>query len=342
MANIYIDSQYYLDGILPVQNQLSFVLGESGTGKTFFIKTLLEHLAEGIHIQIFAQDLKEWAEYSNVSSENPVANLELFDRLPENSLVILDDYFHNQKSEINENFSSIIHYKLRHQKLTLICMIHTIFKTHIFSSFMLSNNFFFTYSKITKKNLLQFCMQYGVDFRGVFESCYKEGQEGFHIAYLNLKHIYFIPEVNFLFSRKKFPLKMFKQEEEFLIFPKSEMEIQEIEDSNTQASPSTTETLEKIMELTREIYPKKNTKILVLARSLFTYLESYINNINFCIETEDFEVNFYDLLRFLNSPNIKKQKPERNMKQLLHFLRGMKVKIPKLLIKNKTAVKFVC
>ena len=223
-------------------------------------------------------------------------------------------------------------------------MIHTIFKSHIFSSFMLCNNFFFTYSKITKKILQQFYMQYSVDFRQIFENYYKEGQEGFHIAYLNLKHIYFIPEVNFLFSKKKFPLKMFKQDEEFFIFPKSELDIQEVDqESPSQTSPSTAETLDKVMELTRDIYPKKNTKILVLAKSLFSYLESYINSANFCIETEEFQVNFYDLLRYLNSPNIKKQKqPERNMRQLLLFLRGLKIKVPKLLIKNKAAIKFVC
>ena len=329
---------------MPLQNQLSFVLGESGTGKTCFIKQIMEHLTEGTHIQIFCQDLKEWPNSVNVSVENPIAHLELFDSLPENSLVILDDYFHNQKAEINENFASIIHYKLRHQKLTLICMIHTIFKSHIFSSFMLCNNFFFTYSKITKKILQQFYMQYSVDFRQIFENYYKEGQEGFHIAYLNLKHIYFIPEVNFLFSKKKFPLKMFKQDEEFFIFPKSELDIQEVDqESPSQTSPSTAETLDKVMELTRDIYPKKNTKILVLAKSLFSYLESYINSANFCIETEEFQVNFYDLLRYLNSPNIKKQKqPERNMRQLLLFLRGLKIKVPKLLIKNKAAIKFVC
>ena len=136
---------------------------------------------------------------------------------------------------------------------------------------------------------------------------------------------------------------MFKKDEEFLIFPKSEVEIEEVEDDQTsEGSSSTNETLENILNLTREIYPKKNTKILLLAKTLFFYLEQYINNVNFCIETEDFEVNFYDLLRYLNAPNIKKQKTEQDMKQLLYFLRGLKIKVPKLLVKNKAAFKFVC
>ena len=340
--NVYmLDSQYYLDSILPLEHQLSFVLGESGSGKTSFVKNLMLHLSEGIHVQIFCQDLKEWAEYEGVSIENPVAHLELIDKVPQNTIVILDDYFHTQKDV--ENFSSIINYKLRHQKLTMICMIHTIFKTHIFSSFMLCNNFFFTYSKITKKILQHFFMQYGVDFREAFETHYKEGQEGFHTAYLNLKNMYFIPEVNFLFSRKKFPLTMFKKDEEFLIFPKAEMEIEEIEEeSKEQDSSSTSETFERVMDLTREIYPKKNTKILVLAKTLFGYLEKYINPLNFCIETDKFEVNFYDLLRYLNAPNLKKKKNDRDMKRLLHFLQELQMKVPKLLIRNKAAFKFVC
>ena len=144
-----VDSQFCLDQILPLEHQLSFILGESGSGKTSFVKDLLCHLEEGTLVYIFCLDLKEWTDFANVSVENPIANLALIEAIPPCSTVILDDYFHSQKDV--DNFSSIINYKLRHYKLTMICMLHTIFKSHIFSAFMLANNFFFTYSKITKK-----------------------------------------------------------------------------------------------------------------------------------------------------------------------------------------------
>lgn len=338
-----MESMFSLDSILPLQNQVSFILGESGSGKTVFIKQIIQSLTDTIGLQIFCQDADEWNGFHNVSRENPFARLELIDALPENTLIIVDDYFHSQKADINENFSSVIHYKLRHKRLTLFCLIHTIFKSHIYSYFMLCNNFFFTYSKITKKILLQFSLQYGVNFRDVFEQHYTEGQSGFHIAYLNLKNIYFIPEINLLLSGGHFPIKMFKTEEEYFIFPKSELEIKENKGgaSSEESSPST-ETLEKLLELGREIYPKKNTKILVLLKTLFLHVQKYVNTDTYCIETEDFQVNFFDLLRYLNAPNIKKPIYDRDLTKLLQFLRSLKIKLPKLLIKNKGAYKYLC
>jgi type IV secretory pathway VirB4 component len=105
---------YNLKDIFPIQKSLTFIIGQSGTGKTQFIKLILDYFYQE-NIYLYCQDLREWEDNTyniNINNTNPIENSSEFNKIPKNSIVIIDDYFHPQSQRGNEHFHEIINYKL--------------------------------------------------------------------------------------------------------------------------------------------------------------------------------------------------------------------------------------
>jgi hypothetical protein len=71
-------------------------------------------------------------------------NEEDFQQLPDNSLVILDDFSFKTlvNKQIKIDFLKIINYRLRHHKITLILIIHNLYNNSLMNDILLSPHIF--------------------------------------------------------------------------------------------------------------------------------------------------------------------------------------------------------
>ena len=75
---------------------------------------------------------------------------ENFSAIPENSLVVLDDFsfkLANNKQE-KINFLKVVNYILRHKKITLILVIHNLFGNNLANDILCAHHVFLSYSNL--------------------------------------------------------------------------------------------------------------------------------------------------------------------------------------------------
>jgi hypothetical protein len=73
-----------------------------------------------------------------------------FSPLPENSLVVLDDFAFRQANnkQAKLNFNRIVNYVLRHKKITLVLVIHNLFHNNLSTEILYAPHLFLSYSNI--------------------------------------------------------------------------------------------------------------------------------------------------------------------------------------------------
>ena len=154
---------YDLTSLLPIQNQFCVLIGNSGSGKSTFIKNLCDHISLNISIYYFnknsnstdfALTTRPVIALQNLSFEETWIN----SHIKCDSILIFDD-FYLEKSAVND-FRRVVNYHCRHKRLTLFIIIHSIFKNNIFNEISLSSHLFLLKSNsgrqvATRKKVLQ-------------------------------------------------------------------------------------------------------------------------------------------------------------------------------------------
>ena len=77
-------------------------------------------------------------------------NEHYFNPLPQNSIVILDDFSFKHVTNKQEKlaFLKVINFVLRHHKITLIIIIHDLYNTNLSSSILMAPHIFLSYSNL--------------------------------------------------------------------------------------------------------------------------------------------------------------------------------------------------
>ena len=73
-----------------------------------------------------------------------------FKTIPQGSLVVLDDFSlkRSKTFDSKSEYLKIINYHLRHNKITLILIIHNMYNNHLFTEILLSPHLFLAYSNL--------------------------------------------------------------------------------------------------------------------------------------------------------------------------------------------------
>lgn len=167
---------------LPFANvSLPIISAESGNGKSSFIKQLITHCHPGtyifnflwsfprsliIHTQPHTQaylslgisvfvHTAEPSDFQNISRisflpDDFTVDKNNFSSIPENSIVVLDDFAFKVANNIQEkvNFRAVVNYILRHKKITLILIIHNLFGNNLSTDILSAPHLFFSYSNM--------------------------------------------------------------------------------------------------------------------------------------------------------------------------------------------------
>jgi len=73
-----------------------------------------------------------------------------FATIPENSLVVLDDFAFRQANnkQAKLNFQKVVNYILRHKKITLVLIIHNLFSNNLSTEILYATHLFLSYSNL--------------------------------------------------------------------------------------------------------------------------------------------------------------------------------------------------
>lgn len=71
-----------------------------------------------------------------------------FNKIPPNSLVVLDDYTYYARQQPKIEFLKVINFTLRHKNICLFLVIHNIFHNSLFSDIIFAPHLFISYSNV--------------------------------------------------------------------------------------------------------------------------------------------------------------------------------------------------
>ena len=144
---------YDYNSFLPIENTFCTIVGNSGSGKSSFCKILCDYITP--EKKIYYYNSNRSLDFQLKSKPIVVLQDISFDQdwikknIIKNSVLILDD-FNINKTEVAA-FRALINYYCRHNLLTLIIIVHSLFKTNIFNEINLSSNIFLLKSESSRQ-----------------------------------------------------------------------------------------------------------------------------------------------------------------------------------------------
>lgn len=144
---------YNISSLLPIEHTFCTIVGNSGSGKSSFCKILCDYI-------IPEKTIYYYNSHRNLDFQlksNPVVVLKdvsfeqdwVGKNIKKNSVLVLDD-FNIHKSEVTA-FRGLVNYYCRHNLLTLIIIVHSLFKTNIYNEINLSSNLFLLKSESSRQ-----------------------------------------------------------------------------------------------------------------------------------------------------------------------------------------------
>jgi ribosomal protein L4 len=107
-----------------------------------------------IGIRVYIQTA-EPSDFTNVEQANFllldfVINESYFTTIPENSIVVLDDFSFKEANnkQAKLEFLKVINYVLRHKKIRLVLVVHNLFNTNLSNDILFAPHIFLSYSNM--------------------------------------------------------------------------------------------------------------------------------------------------------------------------------------------------
>lgn len=316
------------------------------------IKTLLSHLPGNTYIDILIISIflirsifffldttpiyvhsADPADFSDVSVNMLNSNFSVrednFKDLPPESVVILDDF--QLRSKQNKlDFLRVINVTLRHNKITLIMVVHNLFGNMLYNDIIYAPHLFLSCSNIGLSILLKIYMRMGG--LNVLNFYHNAPKFNFQFLYINSKKNYLINNVQQLFDRTCTNVTMFTNQQEFVIHPLDQLCGPSDSTNNPAQSISS-----DVNDLLLTLYPKQKSLHLV-TKSL---LKKNALDQDLCFRDEP-NVHLADFLRFINNKFDKSEKPETQMLRLCKQLQLHNIRFAYACIKNPIAKRYLC
>jgi hypothetical protein len=109
-------------------------------------------LSSGISVYIQTGEPTDFENISRISflPANFTVDEENFSSIPENSIVVLDDFAFKlaNNKQVKVNFLRVVNYILRHKKITLILVIHNLFSNNLSNDILCAHHVFLSYSNL--------------------------------------------------------------------------------------------------------------------------------------------------------------------------------------------------
>ena len=310
-----------------------------GSGKTTFLKQILASYDPAKKIYLHAHDKEEYSNLTKIEllCEDPLNKDFEFDRLQNNSVLIIEDFIPKGKKETS-NLHFLLNYFSRHHQIDIFIVVHQLFFTQL-SFFLASAKEI--YISISNPNLIltkKIDKLYGLNLTDLFKKALADRDLYNFIGVFDCSYyIYpfnclFLEETNkniMFFTNDK---KYYLLDSERYAFKNEQIKVETEHDSLT-----------KLETLIKSVYPKKAGNILLLAKDLYVKLES-LNAIDdeFIIKMRKKKVcHLMDLISAILSPGKQRELPD-NIVQVLKYLQKHQLHVMSKLVVNNKAKKYLC
>ena len=106
---------YNLNQLIPIQHNLSVLLGSSGSGKTYFIRTLLNFMKSS-SIYVYTKEPNDYPQPTKFLNQINFEHEHFVKRFASDSIIIIDDFSWNPSHEQRNHLARLINFTLRHKK----------------------------------------------------------------------------------------------------------------------------------------------------------------------------------------------------------------------------------
>ena len=332
--------------IIKLEGHQHIIIGDSGSGKTCFLQSLLQSLKQPKSIYIYTQDAAEWKNTENILSktgfELTYCSHSPFDKHEkdtlfqlEKSAVVFDDFMLSKAHE--DDFFRFVNFNVRHKKLVLFLLVHSIFKNNLFNKVINSPSLFLTacVNNIQLSNRLD--KIYKFQSRDILVQNL-DVVDGDTKPILYITPRFMVNNIQLLFTKgveQSYFAKMFRNDKIYLLMDESKYSYEE--DNSPDADDISSRDkhyLENLLNEFYELYPKRKAKIKILVTSLYNFLVE-----NQFLDQNGKEINIYgkrlSLFDFISSSqNPGKTPHNRITTQILGELRKHKFRVPRLTLIN--------
>lgn len=297
--------------------------------KIFIIKSNNNSISASSPVYV---QTSEPTDYANVTvkflNTDFTVNEDNFQNIPSESLVILDDFQLRTKKD-KTHFLRVINYVLRHQHITLLLIIHNLFGNFLFTDILYASHLFLSCSNIGFSILSKIYSRLGTD---VLTFYHTQPKINFQFMYINSKKNYLIINVQQLFDRHPIDVKMFTNQQQYVIHLTS------TSCGNSKSTTTSNQTIANdVNDLISTLYPKHKSLHLVTNELL---KNNAINeNLKFVDEPT---VHLADFLRYINNTFDKNIKPNANILKLCKKLQAQQICFANLCVKNPHAKRYFC
>lgn len=273
-------------------------------------------------------------EHIKFLSPNFAVNIEHFESLPSNSVVILDDYSFTKTSSFKQtkgDFLHVINYYLRHNKITLFLVIHNLYSSGLLNEILIAPHIFLAYSNLGYYIMKK--LQHRLGGQQIMNFWQEPPRFNYNFSYINCNKNYVINYVNNLFLGKT--ATMFANNKKFVIHSEDEL-CDSISNTNEQNTQQESSIEHDIKEYLSNAYPK--SKNLFLVSKIFIQNELLNSNLFF----KKFpNIHLADFFAYINNKFDKQKETNTPMIKFCKYLQKEKIKLPRIVIKNPNAQKLL-
>lgn len=318
-----------LSELIILQGGQHIIIGNSGSGKTFFALELIKQLKYSDPLYVFGNDQKEW-DIPNIRFLTTAPFRDNFLFTLSDCIVIFDDY--RQEKSDDELFYRFVNYHVRHNNICFILITHSIFKSNLYSKILSSQSIFLTSSSSNLFFAQKYDKMFDTNVTNILKQNIQESSET-HRPVLYITPHFLINSVEELINptghEKK--VKMFKHDKTYYLLDVTKYKFEEKSDKKSSGDSQ----LQEILAEFEEMYPVRFKKLKKLIRSLYEFLVKH-NGLNASTEIEvgKTKMSFYDFV--ISSQDFsKKGGIDTKVKAVLSYLRKNGFKVPRFTVQNQ-------
>ena len=315
-----------LSDLVGLKGAQHVVLGNSGSGKTFFVKQFIRQIKQPELVYIFGTDEKEWRNFEvkvQFMNKQPFQDDFLFTL--SDCVVVFDDY--RQEKDSENKFYNFVNYHVRHNKLCFILITHSVFKSNLYSRIISSPSIFLTPSPANLFFVQKFDKNFGTNTTSLMKENIKEHRPDYRpILYITPNYIINSVEELITPTTHQKKVRMFKQDRKYYLLDTSKFKFEK----KSSDEPNTG--LSEILEDFQEMYPVRFKKLKKLIVALYEFLKEKNLLTKQEISIGKVKLSFYDFI--ISSQDFSKHPTNSKIKTILTFLKKEGFKVPRFTLQS--------
>ena len=314
-----------LSELVKLKGSQHVLLGNSGSGKTYFVRKLIEQIKQPELVYVFGSDEKEWNDFGvkiQFINKPPFQDDFLFTL--SNSVVVFDDYRQEKSGE--DKFYKFVNFNVRHNKLCFILITHSVFKSNLYSKIISSPSIFLTPSPANLFFVQKFDKTFGTNTTDLMKQNIKEHSSDYRpILYITPKYVINSVEELITPTTHQKKVRMFKQDREYYLLDTVKFKFEE----ESLEKDETSDLSEVLLDF-QEMYPVRFKKIKKFIILLYDFLKERNLLSKQEIRIGKIKLSLHDFI--ISSQDFSKNATNSKTKTVLTYLKKENFKVPRFTV----------